>query len=136
MGVCTRQNVTEFALFVYAKKLTSGDFILNQPGHLITQIRVVNNPFSPNDDGIKDNAFFVYTLDAPSKVTLKIYSLDGRDIKTVAISDQNSGEQSISWDGTDNSGTKVSNGIYIFRLEAESANGRKDTVRQVVGVLR
>ena len=114
----------------------TSDLTQNRPGRLITAIRVVNNPFSPNGDGIKEDAFFVYTLDAPSKVNLKIYSLDGQDIKTVGSLDQSAGEQSLSWNGTDNSGAKVSNGMYLFRLEAEGFDNRKDVAHQVIGVLR
>ncbi|OGR82345.1 MAG: hypothetical protein A2901_04675 [Elusimicrobia bacterium RIFCSPLOWO2_01_FULL_54_10] len=114
----------------------SGEFEQFFPGKLISSVRIVNNPFSPNGDAFKDEVFFVYRLDAQSKVTLKIYGTGGRDVKTVARVDQAAGEQSVAWDGTDDSGAKASNGLYLFVLEAEGSDSRKDAVRQTVAVLR
>ncbi len=114
----------------------TGEFEQALPGHLISAVSLVNNPFTPNGDGIKDQIFFNYSLEAASKATLKIFTLRGDDIKTVIRSDQNAGDQSVSWDGTDNSGVKVANGLYVCVLEAESVDGRKDYFRHVVGALR
>lgn len=114
----------------------TGEFQVDQPDRVISSFRLVNNPFSPNGDGIKDEVFFAYTLSVASKVTLKIYSLQGDEVLTVFNAQQSAGEQSISWNGNDRSGSKVSNGLYIFRLEAEGADHRNDVIRQIVGALR
>lgn len=115
---------------------SGGELDQNRPGNLITSIRTVNNPFSPNEDRVKDEVFFIYSLDAESKVNLRIYDLNGNEIKMVAAPTQSSGEQSLSWDGKDSGNEKVANGLYIFRLEAESSDNRKDIIRQIVGVLK
>lgn len=114
----------------------SGEFQVENPGRLISSFRIVNNPFSPNGDGVKDEAFFVYTIASASKVTLSIYNMQGDRVKQVLHSEQVAGEQAAAWNGRDENGDKVANGLYIYRLEAEGADHRNDVLRQVVGVLR
>jgi len=71
------------------------------------------NPFNPSTT-IK------YTLPAKSYVTLKIFDILGREIKTLVSENQNAGYYWIVWDGTDNSGNNVTSGIYIYRLVADN----------------
>ncbi|MBI4217760.1 MAG: gliding motility-associated C-terminal domain-containing protein, partial [Elusimicrobia bacterium] len=114
----------------------SGEFETNSPSGVISKLKILNNPFSPNGDGTKDEVFFVYTLTVNSKVNLKIYGLDGVEIRMAAQQDQTSGEQTLSWNGRNDNSEIVPNGVYLFRLEAEGIDSRKDVLRQVIAVLR
>lgn len=50
-------------------------------------------------------------------VALKIYDILGREVKTLNVNKNFlRSYKSISWDGTNNSGAKVSQGIYLYRL--------------------
>ncbi|OGR83645.1 MAG: hypothetical protein A2636_04590 [Elusimicrobia bacterium RIFCSPHIGHO2_01_FULL_64_10] len=113
-----------------------GDTAIAESGRLISSVKVVNNPFSPNGDGVKDQAFFVYSLDGAGKVNLKIYSLEGDEVRALAFQDQSSGVQSLEWNGRDNDNRLVRNGLYLFRLEASALDGRTDEYKQVIAVLR
>ena len=115
---------------------SGGELDQSRPGNLITNIRTVNNPFSPNGDTVKDEVFFIYSLDAESKVNLRIYDLSGNEIKMVAAPTQSAGEHALSWDGKNSGNENALNGLYIFRLEAESSDNRKDIIRQIIGVLK
>lgn len=64
-------------------------------------------------------------------VNLKIYNIAGQLVRTLASGQVPAGPHSVKWDGRDNSGNKVSSGIYIYRLQA----GNKDLTRKLV-VLR
>ncbi len=114
----------------------SGEFATNNPSRLISTFKIINNPFSPNGDKIKDECFFVYSLGSQSKVNLRVYGLDGVERKIIFAGDQSSGEQSVSWDGTDSNSEKMENGIYLYRLEAEGVDNRKDLLVQVIAVLK
>src|SRR5205814_595119 len=70
----------------------SGDLEQGRPGRLISDLKIINNPFSPNDDKIKDEIIFDYMLGAASKVNLRIYNLQGNEVRTIAVQDQNAGE--------------------------------------------
>ncbi len=70
------------------------------------------NPFNPT-------TWIEFVLPKDEFVTLKIYTLDGREVKTLVENKlYSAGRHRISWDGTDNIGSKVASGVYIYRIEA------------------
>jgi len=60
-----------------------------------------------------------YQLTANSHITLKIYDLTGREIKTLIDEYQTSGQKSVEWDGTNSQGKKVSSGTYFYQIRGE-----------------
>jgi flagellar hook assembly protein FlgD len=50
-------------------------------------------------------------------VSLDVYDLLGKRIKSLINSDLNVGDYTHSWDGTDDSGNRVASGIYIYQLK-------------------
>jgi hypothetical protein len=73
------------------------------------------NPFSSNTS-------ICYNLLVPSKVSLSIYDLNGRRIRTLVNMEQAAGVHQQSWDGTFNNGLPVPSGTYLFTLEATYKN--------------
>jgi len=69
------------------------------------------NPFNPS-------TIISYSLPKNSFVTLKLYDMLGREIKTLINTEMNSGKHSVEWNGDDNSGRKVSSGTYLYRMVA------------------
>ena len=60
-----------------------------------------------------------FTIPEDGTVRARIYSPMGQHIKTILWADQYQGQNIISWDGTNEAGTKVTSGTYICRLEFE-----------------
>jgi hypothetical protein len=71
------------------------------------------NPFNPS-------TIISYTLPEVSRVTLKIYDMLGREVKTLINNEQPAGAYRVNWNGDNNFGSKVASGIYIYRIEAGS----------------
>jgi hypothetical protein len=71
------------------------------------------NPFNPA-------TIIRYALPKESYVEIIVYDLLGQKVKTLVAENQSSGYRSIAWDGTDNSGGKVSSGMYLYRMVAGS----------------
>ena len=71
------------------------------------------NPFNPTTT-------ISYDLPKDTKVNLKIYNLYGQEVRTLVNEAQSAGHKSVVWNGRDNSGTIVSSGLYIYRLEAKN----------------
>ncbi|MDO8550962.1 MAG: T9SS type A sorting domain-containing protein [Ignavibacteria bacterium] len=69
------------------------------------------NPFNPS-------TVISYSLPNVSYVSLKIYDILGREVKTLVNSEQNIGIHNIQWNGDNNYGNKVSSGIYLYKIEA------------------
>jgi hypothetical protein len=69
------------------------------------------NPFNPTTT-------ITYDLPKRSQVTLGIYDLLGKQIKTLVKQLQDAGNKIAVWDGTNNSGRPVSAGVYLYRIKA------------------
>ncbi len=69
------------------------------------------NPFNPSTT-IK------FSLPLDKKISLTVYDALGREVKTLISGKETSaGLHSVVWDGTDNSGSKVASGTYIYTLK-------------------
>ena len=69
------------------------------------------NPFNPTTQ-IK------YDLPEDALVSINIYDLMGRSIKSLVNSNQSAGYRSIQWNATNNLGEPVSAGMYIYMIQA------------------
>lgn len=60
-----------------------------------------------------------YHLSQPSFVTLEIYNLLGQKVRTLMAGLKSKGYYQISWDGTDNHGSPVPAGLYIYCMRTK-----------------
>lgn len=78
------------------------------------------NPFNPET---------TISYDVPatgnSIVTLKVFDLMGRQIKTLVHEPHAAGFYQVRWDARDNAGNSVSSGVYFYRLEAQKFSTTK-----------
>ncbi|MDI6642200.1 MAG: CIA30 family protein, partial [Elusimicrobiota bacterium] len=96
-------------------EITKNDFETSRKNKIIKSLKVINNPFSPNNDGIKDKTIFVFTLSEIAKVKLVIYDLSGDIIyKDDKGSLQADTEYTIEWIGNKTeTDDVVPNGLYF-----------------------
>ncbi|MEW6654809.1 MAG: FlgD immunoglobulin-like domain containing protein, partial [Bacteroidota bacterium] len=71
------------------------------------------NPFNPTTS-IK------FQLAQDAKVNLVVYDMLGQRVRTLVDGIQEAGFYTVRWDGSNDFGSKVSSGIYIYRLQAGS----------------
>ena len=93
------------------------------------KLHIEPNPFSPDGDGFQDETIIHYTLPMMSSLTLRIYDIKGRLIKTLMEDEpQVSGE--VTWNGKDDENRTVRVGIYVVWAEAKgnSHSQKKATV--------
>ncbi|MDP3582955.1 MAG: FlgD immunoglobulin-like domain containing protein, partial [Ignavibacteria bacterium] len=69
------------------------------------------NPFNPT-------TVISYQLPANSFVTLKVYDMLGREVKTLVSQETAAGKYSVDWNGDDSYGNKVATGAYVYRIIA------------------
>jgi PKD repeat protein len=92
--------------------------------HRNTPILVVAspNPFNPETS-------ISYTVRNDGPVTLKIYSIDGRLVRTLKQGEATvPGTHEVTWNGTDNNGRHVSSGIYFVKTSQRSGGTEETSV--------
>ncbi|MBN2460819.1 MAG: C10 family peptidase, partial [Candidatus Cloacimonetes bacterium] len=65
------------------------------------------NPFNPETT-------IRFTLAENSRVILVVYNCKGQKVRTLIDGQRDSGSHSINWNGRDDSGRKVSSGVYLY----------------------
>ena len=64
-----------------------------------------------------------YSLEDAADVTISIYDSNGYEIRRLQPGRQDAGEHDVAWDGRDNSGETVEDGIYTFEVTARDEAG-------------
>jgi hypothetical protein len=101
-----------FAAFFVAQRLK------NAPS--VVQRFQATYVFSPNRDGRSDRAHITFRIKKADDVTVELVNRDGDPVKTL-MDDRHLAaytpiEPSLSWDGTDDDGTLVPDGLYRVRI--------------------
>jgi flagellar hook assembly protein FlgD len=100
----------------------------------------LNNLFNyPNPSS--DITHFVFEHNHPNetlKAQLYIYNLSGALVRTLAQDFIPTGSRSyeITWDGTGDTGAKLSNGLYVYKLNIITSQGVESTAYQKLVLLR
>ena len=88
-------------------------FRLEEPVSM-THLLNVPNP-------IRTNTVFTYNLaQAPDQVTVKIYTVSGRLIRTIADASTRRGYNETDWDARDENGERLANGVYFYKVIVET----------------
>lgn len=70
------------------------------------------NPFNPS-------TLIRYQIPQEMRVTLKIYSMLGEEVRTLVDRQQSAGSYNVQWDGRLNSGVRAPSGVYLYRLQGD-----------------
>jgi len=69
-----------------------------------------------------------FSLPSEDEVALKLYSVDGRLVRTLASGRVDAGLHEIAWDGTNDAGHRVAPGVYFYSLKV----GERELTRKLV----
>jgi hypothetical protein len=108
------------------------DFEVSSNGTLqVMNIYNYPNPF-------RDNTAFTFQHNYPSdiNVKIKVYTVAGRMIKEIDKPNISDKFVVIDWDGKDQDGETLGNGVYIYKLTVESADGGSVTNTGKLAVLK
>ena len=104
------------------------------PGSINSQISIAaqtdvffnlnSKSLSPDMDGFEDLLILRYKFPETDYLsTIKIFNIEGREMKTLINNKTLGTEGSVVWDGTNNSGEVLPIGVYLVLIECMSPNG-------------
>ncbi|MBN1481336.1 DUF3160 domain-containing protein [candidate division KSB1 bacterium] len=70
------------------------------------------NPFNPQ-------TFFKIELPREAFISLRVFDIRGRKVRTLVSSVQPAGQYIVPWDGTDDAGNSLTSGIYYYQMQAD-----------------
>lgn len=79
------------------------------------------NPFNPTTQ-------ITYVLPEESSVSVIVYDLMGKEVKSLINKIQPKGNYSLKWDATDELGERISAGMYIYTIRAGQFTSTKKMV--------
>jgi hypothetical protein len=99
------------------------EFIVAENAEMVIQ-HVLNypNPFTTHTD-----FYFEHNQPCqPLEVTIQVFSISGKLVKTINTLITNPGYRSdgISWDGKDDFGDRIGKGVYVYRLSVKNTEGK------------
>jgi len=97
----------------------------NGPPPSISGVQALPYSFSPAVSiGTDDTATLNYTLSLPADVTVRIFNSSGTLVRGLITSAPKlAGPNGDVWDGANNSGSLMPNGIYTFTVDASTGSG-------------
>jgi hypothetical protein len=111
-------------------------FLVGEEGAAGFELRDVLNWPNP----MKEYTYFTYFLTQPaSEVSLKIYTLTGKNVCSFEGLDTAYGFRSNSarpWNGRDTMGRELANGVYLYRVIAQTSTGSRSEKTGKLVILR
>jgi len=108
---------------IYAQRVTAAGVVgptVDVSDGIASAFRL--SPPSPNPSA--GGTMLSLTLPYPQRVTAEVFGIDGRRIRSLAQDEPlTAGTHGVAWDGRDGLGGRVSAGIYLVRVKAESGSG-------------
>ena len=89
--------------------VTDGTFVEDVLPTRVTLLGAHPNPFNPQ-------TLISFALPADMDAELKVYSAEGRQVRTLLAGRQPAGTHRVLWDGRDGAGRRVASGVYLYRL--------------------
>lgn len=77
---------------------------------------------------ISSGASIGFSTSAPGPVTLQVFDVTGRVVTTLHRGELPAGDHNVLWDGSDQSGTPVPGGLYLYRLSSPEGAASRSCV--------
>lgn len=106
-----------------SRALARGDHnALDEQPSLVALLRNTPNPFVASTE-------IAFTVgDAGHRVSIRVYDLRGRLVRTLCDDEFEAGLHEVLWDGRSESGNEVASGVYFFRMESPGFNDQRKLV--------
>lgn len=99
---------------------------------LYGDVDIENFLIYPNPVTAAGNVWFTFTLSNAGTVSLKVFTIAGRLIKTIDNVTGSAGYNQVAWNGRDAYGDAISNGVYLVKVFAQGTSGSDEIVEKFI----
>ncbi|HOT98426.1 MAG TPA: C25 family cysteine peptidase [bacterium] len=89
--------------------------------------RVMNYP-----NPLRESTDFTFELTRAAEVRIRIYTVNGRLIRILEGGSLGAGFNRLFWDGRDDDGDPLANGVYLYRIDAVSDKDRTQVIEKCI----
>ncbi len=100
-------------------KINGGCFDYSDAAFAIT---AAPDPVKASPNPTAQGTRISFTMGSSAPASVKIYNVKGQVVRTLVDGQTLSGAQSLTWDGRDSRGSKVSDGVYFARIVSKGLN--------------
>ena len=68
----------------------------------------------------RDNSTIKFTMPQAGQVKIEVYNIAGQRVKTLVNGNMDAGYHQIAWNGRNDAGQRVANGVYMYRMNSGS----------------
>ncbi|MCH8126257.1 type IX secretion system sortase PorU [candidate division KSB1 bacterium] len=79
-----------------------------------------------------DNTTFTFVLSADAEVEIKVFTIAGRLIAELDPFQGTFGFNMFEWDGRDQDGDELANGVYFYRLKAKGVDSSREFIGKMI----
>ncbi len=81
----------------------------------------------PYPNPMQKDGYFTFVITEPADITITIYTITGKKIRTLKQPNCEVNFNKIYWNGRDEDGDKIANGTYFYKLKAKHLQNKKIT---------
>ena len=109
---------------IYYVSSSSSDIEGEEENHKISHFNLIQNYPNP----FNSSTIISYEIGKAEQVSLKIYDILGREVRSLVNGLQRPGVYRLIWDGKNNQGKEVTSGIYFYQLKTGNFSETKKLV--------
>jgi hypothetical protein len=96
------------------------------------QIHIENLLVYPNPVKDERGVWFTFSLSGSGLAEARVFTVAGRLLKTIAGAPVSAGYNQLFWDGRDEYGDRLANGVYLVRVVVANASGQDEVTEKFV----
>lgn len=121
MQAKTAENPKSVNVFFTEQRYSPPNHRDSSADHVASSLKVYPNPF-------RDRASVSFEMTGKGLAELNVYNLRGQKVCSLVRGTLPEGKHSLSWNGRNDQGQRVSSGVYLFHLEQDG----RSSIRKVV----
>ena len=127
-----QSGMNEFKIIVNHPGMVPNEKILTFTFKISSELEIEKVVNFPNPMNATTKFTYYLLNDVSPEINIKIYTVSGRLIKVIEQAGNDVGYNETFWDGTDDFGDEIANGVYFYKIQAKDGSKRKEIIEKLI----